>query len=150
MLDVQRRNHMDSGIEQLFDILIALRVLRTGHVRVRKFVNQHDLRFPGENRRDIHFRELDAVMHNHPARNDFKSVKTRFGLSAAVGFDQADDHIDVLDLLQPPGLFQHLHRLADSGAVAEIDFQLAAAGAANQFQKIVGGTFIHGLLPPSA
>ena len=33
VLDVQRRNHMDSGIEQLFDILIALRVLRTGHVR---------------------------------------------------------------------------------------------------------------------
>ena len=51
VLDVQRRDHVDAGIEQLLDVLPTLLVLRAGGVGVRVLVDQHDLRAAGQDRR---------------------------------------------------------------------------------------------------
>ncbi len=48
VLDVQCRDDADPGLEQLLDVLPALLVSRAGHVGVREFVDERDLRPPGE------------------------------------------------------------------------------------------------------
>ena len=47
VLHVDRRDHGDAGVEQLLDVLPALRVLAAGGVGVGEFVDQHHLRLPG-------------------------------------------------------------------------------------------------------
>ena len=44
VLDVQRRDDVDAGLEQLLDVLPALLVARAGDVRVRELVDERDLR----------------------------------------------------------------------------------------------------------
>ena len=47
VLDVDGADDVDAGLEQLLDVLPALRVLRAGHVGVRELVDQRDLRVRG-------------------------------------------------------------------------------------------------------
>ena len=48
VLDVERRDHVDAGLEQLLDVLPALLVHRPRDVRVRELVDEHDVGPAGE------------------------------------------------------------------------------------------------------
>ena len=102
-----------------------------------KFVNQNHLGAAGKNCRDIHFGDGDVPVHGHAARNDFKVFQARRCFRAPMRFEKPHDHIDMLGVLEPDCLFEHLRGFTYPCAVAEINFQLAAPGIADHFQKIV-------------
>ena len=39
---------------------------------MRQFIHHHDLRFPGQDRLDVHFLQLNGPIRNDPLRNDLK------------------------------------------------------------------------------
>ena len=57
VLDVEGRVHVDTRVEQLDDVLVALRMARSRGVRVRKLVHQHELRLALEYRLQVHLGE---------------------------------------------------------------------------------------------
>src|SRR5207253_1276870 len=68
VLDVQRRDDVDSRIEQLLDVLPPLLVPGPGNVRVRQLVDQRDVGMTRDNRVDVHLLELGAaVLDSTPA-----------------------------------------------------------------------------------
>ena len=63
------------GIEQLVDVLPALRVARAGHVGVRELVDEHPLGLAGEDRVDVHLLERDAAVLDLLARHDLEVAR---------------------------------------------------------------------------
>jgi hypothetical protein len=59
------------------------------------------------------------------------------GLGPVTGFHPARDHVNAL-LLQAVAFQEHLPGLADPGAVARIDLELAALGPADEAQEAEG------------
>ena len=55
MLDIERRHHVDTLLQNLKDIFIALFMLAARNICVCQFVNQHDLRLPREDRVHVQF-----------------------------------------------------------------------------------------------
>jgi len=70
VLDVQRRDDVDPGLEQLLDVLPALLVPRAGDVHVRELVDERDLRTPGEDGVDVHFLEETFAVTDLLPRHD--------------------------------------------------------------------------------
>ena len=66
VLDVDRRDHVDPGPEQVLDVLVALGVAAAGGVGVRQLVDQADGRAPGEDRVEVHLAEGDAAVLDLP------------------------------------------------------------------------------------
>ena len=91
VLHVQRRVHVDAGVEQLEDVLPALGMAPAGRVRVRQLVDQDHLRLARERRVEVELLEIDAAMGDAPARQDVETEEQRSGVVAAVRLDPADD-----------------------------------------------------------
>ena len=96
MLDVHGRHHVDAGVEQFEDVLVAFAVLAAGNVGVRQFVDDDGVGMAGEDSVDVHLFKLDAAIGNHALGNDLQVADLRFGFFAAMGFDQSDHDIDAL------------------------------------------------------
>ena len=80
MLNVQRRDDRDPGLEQLLDVLPALLVPRAGNIRVRELVDERDLGPTREQRIDVHLLERrSAVLQDLVA-----GTTSRSPISAAV------------------------------------------------------------------
>ena len=62
MLDVERRDDVDAGVEQLLDVLPALLVAAAGHVGVGQLVDEHPFRAAGEDGVDVHLLERRAAV----------------------------------------------------------------------------------------
>ncbi len=118
MLDVQRREHVDAGVEDVLDVLVALRMLDARRVRVRKLVDQAELRGAGEDAGQVHFLEHRAAV----ARRCGAAPAETFGelrrSPRAVRLEQAD-HDVAPGFLLCVTLDQHPERLADAGGHAE-------------------------------
>ena len=65
MLDVDRRDHVDPGIEQLVDVLPALLVARARHVGVGELVDQRDGGVAGQHAVEVHLLEARATVLDH-------------------------------------------------------------------------------------
>ena len=126
MLDVQRRPDVDAGRQQLFHILPALGMTRTRGVGVGVFVDQQQLGPAGERAVDVEFHHLAAAVFGRPSRQDVQSFGERLGVLAAVGLDDADDHIGAFGLPVFAG-GEHLVGFADPRRHAEIDPQPSAS-----------------------
>jgi hypothetical protein len=120
VLDVERRDDVDPGTEQLLDVLPALLVAGTRRVRVRELVDQGDLRTAGQNRVHVHLLERGPAVVDLPARDDFEISDLRCRLRPSVRLHEADDDILAVLAAAPP-LVEHRVRLADAGCGAEID-----------------------------
>ena len=93
VLDVDRGDHVDPGVEQFLHVLPALLVARPGHVGVRELVHQGDLRVPGEHRVHVHLLERrPAVLQRGPG-HDLQAVQQRTGLRPPVRL--GEPHHDV-------------------------------------------------------
>ncbi len=137
MLDVERRIDVDPGVEQFLDILIAFRVPAARSIRVRKLVDQDQLRPPFEDRVDIHLAKAVSLVIDLATRNDFLPFDKRSGFPATMRFDHTDHDVDPgLALLPAAG--QHLPRLAHAGCGAEEDLETAAAFLRRLTQKGLG------------
>ena len=62
VLDVQRRDHGDPGVEERLDVLPALLVARARDVRVGELVDERDLGPAGDDRVDVHLLERRAAV----------------------------------------------------------------------------------------
>ena len=77
VLDVDRRDHVDAGIEDRVDVLPPLLVCRTGHVRVRQLVDEHHPRGAGEDRREIHLLERRVTVDERAPGHHFEVADLR-------------------------------------------------------------------------
>ena len=126
VLNIDRGIDVDAAVHQLFDVEIALGMAAAFGVGVRKFVDQHELRPPGDDGVEIHFLEPLALVLDAPARHDLEPGDQRLGLAAAVGFDHPDDDV-IAVFLARVRLLQHFVGLADAGRGADEDPKLADA-----------------------
>ena len=114
MLDIERRQDIDPGIAELFDILPAFGVATARRVGVREFIDQRDGRLTHQHGVDVEFGQYMRAMFNFQAGKDFKGRDQRFGFRASVRFDNTGN--DVLALFEQFCPFaQHLKSLADAG-----------------------------------
>jgi hypothetical protein len=94
---------------------------------VRQLVDDGDLGAAGEDGVEVHLGELVPAVGRLPARHDLQAVEQLRGPLAAVGLDQADDHVGAA-FGAAVGLAEHGVGLADAGGGAEVDPQLSSAG----------------------
>ena len=125
MLDVHRRVDVDAGVKQLVDVLPALGVTRTRSVGVGELVENDQPRLAGERRVQVELLQLDAAIRDAAARQDFEPLDQCGGFLAPMGLHQADCHVDAVSVLLARAE-QHRVGLADAGAGAEEDLELAA------------------------
>ncbi len=125
VLDVQRRDHVDPGPQQLLHVLPALLVTRAGHVRVRELVHERDLGPAREDRVDVHLFELGVAVTEALSRHHLEVGDLVGGLPPTVCLDEARH--DVLAVVAAaPALVQHREGLADAGCGAEVDPERSA------------------------
>ncbi len=135
MLDVERGDDTDAGLEQFLDVLVALVVAAARRVGMGKLIHQDDGRFALEDRGEVHFLDFDPVVGGHPRRNDFERADLRRRFRALVRLDIADDHVDA-PLLQAISFHQHGVGLADAGGRTEVDLELAPGLPLDEMQEI--------------
>ena len=137
MLDVHRRDHVDSRVEQVFDVLVALGVARARGIGVGQLVDQADGRPARQDGVDVHLAEGHAAVLDDAGRDDLEVADLLLGLGAAVGLDQADDDVDPLRL-EPVPFAEHRVGLAHAGRRAQVDLEPAPRLAADQVQELLG------------
>ena len=93
--------HVDAGVEQHVHVLPALAALRAGHVGVREFVDQADLRLAPQDGLRIHLLERGAAILDRAPRHHFQAFGLGDGVLAAVRLEVADDHVDALARAAP-------------------------------------------------
>ena len=124
MLDVEGAVDVDTGVEQLLDILPALLVAAAGGVAVGQLVHHGDGRLPRQQAVEVHLLQPLLAVHVDLARLDGEFVEQGQRLLPAVGLHHADQDVDPLLGLFPHRL-QHGVGLAHAGGGPEKDFQLA-------------------------
>ncbi len=125
VLHVERRVHIDAGIEEIGGVLPSLGVAAAGRVRVRQFVHEDESRLARQRRFEVELAQLRAAVFHEARRQNFESLEERLGLGAPMGFDDPDDDVQPLGLARL-GRLEHGVGLADAGRRAEEDFQLPA------------------------
>ena len=98
MLNIERRVHIDSSIEQLEHVLITFWMTRARRVRVREFINNRKSGMPGENGIQIHFGQRRAAIFNLHTRHDRHAFQQRLRLLAAVRLHNSNDDFASLGL----------------------------------------------------
>jgi hypothetical protein len=127
VLDVERGDHLDAGVEQLGDVLPALGVPAAGDVGVGQLVDERHLGPPGQHGVDVHLLEHRAAVVHPAAGHDLEVADLLGGAGAPVRLHEPDDHVGAA-LLPAPPLVEHGERLADSRGGAQVDAQDPPAG----------------------
>ena len=128
VLDVQGRDHVDAGFEQLLDVLPAVGVARALDVAVGQLVDEGDLRGAGEDRGDVHLLEQRLVVRQPPAREDLEVAQLLGRQLAPVGLQEADHDVGTA-CVASPALVEHGVGLADARCGAQVDAQSATGHA---------------------
>ena len=79
VLDVERRDDVDAGVEQLLDVLPALLVARPRGVGVRVLVDQHHLGPSGQDGVDVHLVDSIVPRYSTVARGHHLEVAELLG-----------------------------------------------------------------------
>ncbi len=126
VLHVDRRDHSETGFEQLLDVLPALGVARPRGVRVGEFVHEDHLGPAGEDGVDVHLGQGGAAVRHGGAGHHLEALEERRRVRATVRLDVPDDDVRAA-LEPPPGLLEHRVGLAHAGRGAQVDPQQAPA-----------------------
>ena len=97
MLDVDRGQDIDAGVEELVDVLPALGIAAAGDVGVGVFVHNRGPGRPGQDGVEVHFLKLRAPVGQPLGRDDLESLQERPRFAAAVV--HGERHHDVLAAL---------------------------------------------------
>ena len=134
VLDIERRHDADALVEQIADILPALRISAAGRVALRQTVDQADLRMAAE---ESH--QIDCALVG--LRNHFQTVDDGLNLGRDRGLKRGHHHI-LPAHLAAAALIEHAQRLAHARRVAQKDLQPSARFAAlarlNAAQQLAG------------
>ena len=125
VLEIDRRDDVDAGVEELLDVLPAFGVPRTGGVRVGELVDQHQLRLALEQPVEVHLLDGLAAVLDRPSGEDLQVADLSVGVGTAVVLHPADDHVGA-PLLPTPPLVEHGEGLADTRGSTEIEPQLSS------------------------
>ena len=128
VLDIEGRKDVDARVQEFHDVLKAFGMPRSGSIGVREFVYQDELGLALQNTLKVHLGELDILVGN-PLAGDFgKSGSQGVCLDPAVGFNDADDHVDpVAQFLL--GRAQHRKGLAHARTHTEEHLELPSLRA---------------------
>ena len=117
VLDVERGDDVDAGVEEFVDVLPSFLVPAAGHVGVGEFVHQRDLGMAGEHRVEIHLGEGHAPVGHGAPRHDRQPFGHRRGQLTAVRFQQPGNDVRATGATTL-GLGEHRVGLADTGCGA--------------------------------
>ena len=120
VLEVDRRDHVDPGVQQGVDVLPALGVGRPRDVGVGQLVHQDQFRSAGQQALQVHLLEGLAPVLDRLAGEDRKVADLGVGLRPAVLLDPADHHVGAA-FLASPALVEHGVRLADPGGRPQVE-----------------------------
>ena len=135
MLDVERRPDADARVEQLLDVLPALRMPAVRSVGVGELVDDDQLGLALERRVQIKFVERAAVVFDPAPRQDFEPFDERARLGAAMSLDEPDDDIDAF---------------VSSGAARSATWRRSCRRRARRREKPSAGPQSPGGTPPEA
>src|SRR6516164_93693 len=93
MLDIKRRKNIDPSSDDFLDIKIAFGMSAAWRIRMSELVDEHERRAALEDRIKIHLAQEMAPVLDLLSRDDLKAFEKGFGLSPAVGLDDADDYV---------------------------------------------------------
>ncbi len=125
VLDVDRRDDVDAGRQQLLHVLPALGVAGAGDVGVGELVDQHHLGAPGQDGVDVHLREGGVPVLQILAPDLLQAVQHHLGARPVVVLHERDHAVGAA--FDPPvRLGEHRVRLADAGCRTEVDPKFAA------------------------
>ena len=136
VLHVDRGEHVDTGCEQLVDILPALGMAARRRVGVRQLIYQEHGRGAFERRVQVELLQLAPAIVDLLAPQDLQALQQCRGFAAAVRLDHADHHVQSF-APQPPRLEQHGVSLPHAGRGTEEDPQFATARFG--FLRLSGG-----------
>ena len=125
VLDVDGGEHVDTGVEHVVDVLVALAVLEPRRVGMGQLVDQAQLWSALEDRGQVHLVDLGAAVLDLSARQALQALRLCLGLGARVRLEVADYNV------KPGGalglaLLEHAVGLADTGGHAQEDLVLAS------------------------
>ena len=106
MLDVERGENINAGIEYFLHVLPAFRMTRAGGVGVRQFIYERKLRATRKHRVEVHFGECDAAMLQGAARYRGQPLCQRISFLATMRLDITDYQIASSRKFAPRG-FEH-------------------------------------------
>ena len=124
MLDIDRRVHIDSGIQQLLHILIPLGVPAAFGIGMGQLVHQNELRLAFQRAVNIKLPETPSSVRRLRHRKLLQTVEQRRCLWPGMGFDIPGNHIHTA-LFRLMRRLQHGVGLSHTGGVAEKDLQPA-------------------------
>src|SRR5262249_692407 len=125
VLNVEGREHVDAGGDQLLDIEIALWMAAAWGVGMRQFVDQHELWAALEDRVAIHLGEGLTFVVDLPPLHSLQALEKHLGLAPAMCFDDANNDVHPV---APPALRgeQHLVGFANPRGGTEENLEPAA------------------------
>ena len=125
VLEVDCRDDIDAGVEQVVDVLPALGVPRSRDVGVGQLVDQDQLGLAGQQPLEVHLLEGLAPVLDSPAGEDRQVPDLGVGLGTSVVLHPADHHVGAA-LPASPALVEHGVGLADTGCGPKVEAELAA------------------------
>lgn len=94
MLNIDRRDHTDTGIQYIHDILPTLFVLTAFDIGMSQFVNDDNFRMDTENRLQVHLFDLFSFIKYLAAGDDRQSFHQCLRLDSPMCFYITDLDID--------------------------------------------------------
>ena len=125
MLDVEGRVNVDTGIQQLFNVLIALGMPGAWHVGMSQLIYKSQLGQAAQDGIDIQLGELDAMVYHLGAWDDLEIDQQSLGLLTTMGFYVANHNIDTFGFSLVGG-FQHGIGFSNASRITQEDLQAAA------------------------
>ena len=94
MLNVDCADDVDTGSEQILNVLVAFPVSASRRVGVCQLIHQRDHGFAREKRVEVHFPESDVVIFRDPRRHDLQVADLGGRVRTIMRLDVSDDNID--------------------------------------------------------
>ena len=129
VLDVDGRPDGDAPVQELLDVLPALRVPRAGRVGMGQLIDDRDRRMPRDQAVEVELLEDDAPVLDPPQGQQLDPLDEDLRLRSAMGLDRARDDVEALGLGRS-GLLQHGIGLPHAGRHPEEYLQLRARARA--------------------
>ena len=123
VLKIHRSDDIDSGGEQLLDVLPALRMRTAGRIVPGQAIDQTYRRTAAQDGFHIHRGHAFGIAE----RDDFQGLEKRFYFRRSFGLHRAHDHV-LSAALAAPSFVEHPERLADPRAITQENFEAALMG----------------------
>ena len=118
MLNIHRRKHVDSRIEQVDYIFVSFAVLAALDIGMSKFVNDRHFGLSSNDRIQVHLLEGRTFVHKLSPRNGRQFCREFNDRLATMGFDYAYNHI-FATTVPANSLAKHAVGFAHTGGIAE-------------------------------